>query len=134
MLIAVTATGAAWVVTWKLPAAGLIAKRAVALNAAAVVGHAGVPPPVAEATLVGAVEKKTRAPAVRVPTAAVITLAVVHVTARGAEKVVSMKLFAEGLMAYRVVVTNWPALDGHGTNPPPAAAVMDAGAVPKKTR
>ena len=77
MLIAVTATGAAWVVTWKLPAAGLIAYRAVVAKAAEVVGHAGVPPPPTGATAVGVIEpppttKTTRWKAVSVPTAALI--------------------------------------------------------------
>ena len=45
VLIAVTATGADCVVTWKFPAEGLIAYRAVVPNEAPVVGHAGDPPP-----------------------------------------------------------------------------------------
>jgi hypothetical protein len=45
VLIAVTATGADWVVTWKLPAAGFITYRAVVPNKAVDVGHAGDPPP-----------------------------------------------------------------------------------------
>lgn len=54
MLIAVTATGADWVVTWKLPAADLIAYRLVVTKAAAVVGQAGEPPPVGVVIVEGA--------------------------------------------------------------------------------
>jgi hypothetical protein len=60
VLIAVTATGADWVVTWKLPAAGLIANRLVVTKAAAVVGQAGEPPPVAVVIAEGAEAKCTR--------------------------------------------------------------------------
>jgi hypothetical protein len=52
--IAVTATGADWVVTWKLPAADLIAYRLVVTKAAAVVGQAGEPPPVGAVIVEGA--------------------------------------------------------------------------------
>jgi len=80
VLIAVTATGADWVVTWKLPAAGLVVYRAVEPNAAAVAGHAGVPPPpvgVAAGNVKAPVPtlKTTRWNAVSVPTAAVIVFA-----------------------------------------------------------
>jgi len=54
VLIAVTATGADWVVTWKLPAADLIAYRLVVTKAAAVVGQAGEPPPVGVVIVEGA--------------------------------------------------------------------------------
>ena len=106
-----------------------VAYKAVEEKAAAVVGHAGVPPPVAPLTEPGTV-KKTRWFAVSNPTGAEIILAVDHVTVCAAEKVVSIKLPASGLMAYILVVTNPPTFVGHITVPPPVAVVMDAGAAP----
>ena len=48
VLIAVTATGADWEVTWKVPAAGLIAYSDAVAKAALEEGHAGTPPPVGD--------------------------------------------------------------------------------------
>ena len=60
MLIIDTAAGADRVVTWKLPAAGLTAYRIAVTKAAAVVGQAGEPPPVAAVIAEGAEAKCTR--------------------------------------------------------------------------
>ena len=135
VVMPVTVTGAAKVVTWKLPAAGLIAYKAVVPNNAAVVGHADAPPPVADVTDVGTVNK-TRWYAASVPTAAAITLAVVPraVTAIGAEEVVTIKELADGTMAYRSAEAKDAALVGQtvGVMPEPLIAVGE-GAVKETT-
>ena len=131
----VTVTGAAKVVTWKLPATGLIAYKAVVPNNAAVVGHADAPPPVADVTDVGTVNK-TRWNAASVPTVAFITLVVVPraVTAIGAEEVVTIKELADGTMANRSAEARNAALVGQtvGVMPEPLIAVGE-GAVKKTT-
>ena len=116
-------------VTWKFPFVGLIAYRSAVANAAAVVGHSGEPPPLAVVMVVGAVNT-TRWNGASVPTAAVTTLAVVHVTAALVVAVVTKKVFAAGMRAYSTVEMREAAFVGHamGVAPEPTTAA-GAGAV-----
>ena len=103
VVMPVTVTGAAKVVTWKVPAPGLIAYKGVfpaVPNVPAVVGHAIKPPPVAVPRVVMAVVNRTRVYAGRVPTAAVTKLAVAHVGVTG-PVAVTIKEFAVAPTAYK---------------------------------
>lgn len=110
-------------------------KSAVEAKAAADVGHAGDPPPVAEAIDVGAVNT-TRWYAERVTPklAAVTVLELSPVTAVPDAAVVTIKEFAAGASAYSTVELKAAAFAGHaaGVTPAPVTAV-GAGAVKVRT-
>ena len=123
--IAVTVTGAAWVVTWKLPLVGLIAYKVAAAKAAAEVGHTGDPPPVAEVTDVGAVNT-TRWYAERVPKPVAVTVfAESPVMTVPEAALVTKKEFADGARAYSSVEVRDAAFAGQaaGVTPEPVTAV-----------
>ena len=109
-------------------------------NAAAVVGHAGEPPPPVGVVAANVNEpvptlKTTRWNAVSMPTAAFIVFVdeVLGVIPAGA--VVTKKVFIAGARAYRVVVARADASAGHeavGVEPKPVTAV-GAGALNERT-
>ena len=94
-------------------------------KAAAVVGHDGLPPPVADVIDEGA-ENTTRWKAVSVPTAADTRFAESDVTAVPEAAVVTKKEFAAGARAYKEEAAREAASTGHdavGVTPDPVTAV-----------
>jgi hypothetical protein len=129
-----TDTGADCVVTWKVVPVGLIAYKSLVPNSAVLMGHAGVPPPVATVTVAGTVVKTTRCKLMRRPMVDEVKMLLEYVAvSRAAPAVVTMKEFKVGLRTNNgFPFTNWPRLRGHAGAPPPAnKPVSDEGATPK---
>jgi hypothetical protein len=120
--------------TIKVPAAGATAYMAVDASVAASVGHAKVGVENEPVTVLPLVAKKMRAPDVSVPTAADTTLDAIVYKA-GAEIVVTAKLSAKGLIAYKVAVERAATEAGQPTAPPRKVPVTVAAVlVSKATR